>query len=202
MRIVALVESEDHVCCRYRIAAFRDSFAAAGHRLDIRPLPRTSFDLESAAIWPMRTPRSSSGSFAALDSRATRRRVPAHLRLRRRGLAPRFVLATRIRRCQRPAIAVIAAPAIRSSPGTISSPLLPECTSLDRVVVIRLASSRRSTRSNRIVMRNTSAWVGSQSTLRGLEQFEAPRDWPRHSGNAARSCDRFLTIPNLPVDEA
>ena len=41
MRIAALVESIDHVCCRYRVAAFRDAFAAAGHPLEIRPLPRT-----------------------------------------------------------------------------------------------------------------------------------------------------------------
>ena len=43
MRIVALVESADHVCCRYRVEAFREAFTAAGHELQIRPLPRTSF---------------------------------------------------------------------------------------------------------------------------------------------------------------
>ncbi len=40
MRIVALVKSAEHVCCRYRIAAYRDALAEAGHRLEVRPWPR------------------------------------------------------------------------------------------------------------------------------------------------------------------
>jgi glycosyltransferase involved in cell wall biosynthesis len=43
VRVVALVESEDHVCCRYRLAAFRDAFARAGHALDIHSLPQSTF---------------------------------------------------------------------------------------------------------------------------------------------------------------
>jgi glycosyltransferase involved in cell wall biosynthesis len=37
MHITALVKSHDHVCCRYRIAAFRPHLEALGHRVDIRP---------------------------------------------------------------------------------------------------------------------------------------------------------------------
>src|SRR5437667_12783110 len=37
MRITALVKSREHVCCRYRVAAFRAHFEALGHALDIRP---------------------------------------------------------------------------------------------------------------------------------------------------------------------
>ena len=40
MRLVALVESPDHVCCRYRVAAYRPFLEAAGHRLDLRPWPK------------------------------------------------------------------------------------------------------------------------------------------------------------------
>ncbi len=40
MRILALVKSAEHVCCRYRIAAYRDELEQAGHRLDVRPWPR------------------------------------------------------------------------------------------------------------------------------------------------------------------
>jgi glycosyltransferase involved in cell wall biosynthesis len=40
MRIMALVKSAEHVCCRYRIAAYRDALEQAGHRLDLRPWPR------------------------------------------------------------------------------------------------------------------------------------------------------------------
>ncbi len=40
MRLVALVESPDHVCCRYRLAAFRPALEAAGHSLELRPWPK------------------------------------------------------------------------------------------------------------------------------------------------------------------
>ena len=34
---VALVESADHVCCRYRLAAFMPLLASVGHTLELRP---------------------------------------------------------------------------------------------------------------------------------------------------------------------
>jgi len=37
---VALVESVDHVCCRYRLAAFHPALEQAGHTLELRPFPR------------------------------------------------------------------------------------------------------------------------------------------------------------------
>lgn len=40
MRLVALVASTDHVCCRYRLAAFRPALEAAGHSLELVPLPK------------------------------------------------------------------------------------------------------------------------------------------------------------------
>jgi glycosyltransferase involved in cell wall biosynthesis len=40
VRVTALVDSFDHVCCRYRLAAFRPYLERAGHRLDLRPWPR------------------------------------------------------------------------------------------------------------------------------------------------------------------
>jgi glycosyltransferase involved in cell wall biosynthesis len=41
MRIVALVEKPDHVCCRYRLAAFQPYLEEAGHRLELRPWPKS-----------------------------------------------------------------------------------------------------------------------------------------------------------------
>lgn len=41
MQIVALVDAPDHVCCRYRLAAFRPYLEAAGHALDFVALPRS-----------------------------------------------------------------------------------------------------------------------------------------------------------------
>lgn len=38
--ILALVESDVHVCCRYRVLAFRPALEAAGHTLTVRAIPR------------------------------------------------------------------------------------------------------------------------------------------------------------------
>ncbi len=40
MHLIALVEARNHVCCRYRLAAFRPFLEAAGHTLELCPLPR------------------------------------------------------------------------------------------------------------------------------------------------------------------
>jgi glycosyltransferase involved in cell wall biosynthesis len=40
MRWTALVESPEHVCCRYRLRAFAPFFERYGHTLDYQPLPR------------------------------------------------------------------------------------------------------------------------------------------------------------------
>jgi glycosyltransferase involved in cell wall biosynthesis len=55
MRITALVKSPEHVCCRYRIAAFRPFLEAAGHRLDLCPCPQGWF---SGVRLPHNLPRS------------------------------------------------------------------------------------------------------------------------------------------------
>lgn len=41
--LVALVESPDHVCSRYRLTAFRPAFEAAGWTLELVPLPKRPF---------------------------------------------------------------------------------------------------------------------------------------------------------------
>jgi glycosyltransferase involved in cell wall biosynthesis len=48
VRLIALVESPEHVCCRYRLAAYRPLLEQAGHRLELRSLPRS---------WATRIPR-------------------------------------------------------------------------------------------------------------------------------------------------
>ncbi len=44
MHLIGLVESPDHVCCRYRLRAFRDDLASVGHHLEIETLPRRWWD--------------------------------------------------------------------------------------------------------------------------------------------------------------
>lgn len=43
MKLVALVDSVDHVCSRYRLAAFEPYLVAAGHTLELQPLPAGLF---------------------------------------------------------------------------------------------------------------------------------------------------------------
>ncbi|HYT90002.1 MAG TPA: hypothetical protein VEL76_14950, partial [Gemmataceae bacterium] len=40
MQVIALVESPEHVCCRYRVAPLRAHLERVGHQLEIRPWPR------------------------------------------------------------------------------------------------------------------------------------------------------------------
>jgi glycosyltransferase involved in cell wall biosynthesis len=44
LHITALVESPEHVCCRYRLAAFRPYWEMAGHRLELKPFPESIWD--------------------------------------------------------------------------------------------------------------------------------------------------------------
>src|SRR6516165_1253064 len=44
VHLIGLVESPDHVCCRYRLRAFREQLAADGHALEIKSLPRRWWD--------------------------------------------------------------------------------------------------------------------------------------------------------------
>jgi glycosyltransferase involved in cell wall biosynthesis len=41
VRLTALVESPEHVCCRYRVTAFRPALERAGHSLELCPHPRS-----------------------------------------------------------------------------------------------------------------------------------------------------------------
>lgn len=43
MRLVSLVESPEHVCCRYRLQAYCPALESAGHELAILPLPERWF---------------------------------------------------------------------------------------------------------------------------------------------------------------
>ncbi len=43
MRLVGLVESVEHVCCRYRLRALEPHWRAAGHQLELRPIPRSAW---------------------------------------------------------------------------------------------------------------------------------------------------------------
>ncbi len=50
MKLLALVEGTDHVCHRYRVAAYAAALAARGWRVEARPLSRRT----SARLWQLR----------------------------------------------------------------------------------------------------------------------------------------------------
>jgi glycosyltransferase involved in cell wall biosynthesis len=268
VRVVALVESEDHVCCRYRLAAFRGALAHAGHTLDILPLPQSMFgrfaigrglsDADAVIVQRKLLPRWA----VALLRRRVRRLVFDYddAVWLRDSYSPRgFDDPKRLRRFR----SIVAACDLVVAGNAFLAAEAARHTSADRVVVIptcveperypvceveespspesrrgRDSTSPRRGEVSRPATRSASTkqpttptsprrgevaeacnareageggfpplqlvWVGSQSTLRGLERFAPTLSAIGRAVPGTRLklvCDRFLTIPDLPVDE-
>ena len=211
MHLVALVESEQHVCCRYRLAALRPHLAAAGHTLDFRPLPR-------GWLGRARLGRDLADADAVI---VLRKLLPAWATALLRGCVRRLVYdfddavwgrdsysakgfddprrAARFRGTVRAADLVVAgndylaAEARRwTDPGRVV--VVPTCVDGQRYAVPERPAS---TSGLQLV------WVGSSSTLRGLEQFAPTLSAIGRAVPGARLkliCDRFIQVPDLPVD--
>ncbi|MBX9627069.1 MAG: glycosyltransferase [Gemmataceae bacterium] len=247
MRLVALVEAEDHVCCRYRLAAFRGPLATAGHTLDLRPLPRG---------WAGRLAlgRDLAGYDAVIVQRKLLPRVPLGL-LRRRvrrlifdfddavwlrdSYSPKgFADPRRGRRFRAVAGAAdlivagndyLAAGARRfTTPDRVA--VIPTCVDVGRYAVKTplpnpLPAAGRGNRTTEPVLSPLSprgrglgggvssgrgvgsplslVWVGSSSTLRGLEQFRPTLSAVGKAVPGVRLkliCDRFMEVDHLPVE--
>ncbi len=210
MRVVALVESEAHVCCRYRLLAFRSVFAAAGHQLEITALPRSTFGRLAIG-------RGLENADAVI---VQRKLLPgwavALLRRRVRCLIFDFDDAVWLRdsysprglddpkRSRRFQAIIKACDAIVAGNGFLAAEAARYASS-QRIEVIPtcvdpgaypLAVHDRQ-RDTRLV------WVGSQSTLRGLERFAQVLSAIGRSVPGVRLkliCDRFLEIPGLSVE--
>ncbi len=210
MRLVALVESEGHVSCRYRLAAFRDAFGAAGHTLEFRALPRSllsrlqlghDFNRYDAVILQRKLlPRWA----VALLRRRVRRLLfdfDDAVWLRNSYSAKRFEdpkRATRFGHTVAACDLVIGgneylAAAARKFVGANRVAVIPTCVEVSKYPL----ASHESAGAVRLV------WVGSSSTLQGLERF-APT--LRAIGKAVPGmrlkliCDRFADFAGLPVD--
>jgi glycosyltransferase involved in cell wall biosynthesis len=210
VHLTALVDSPEHVCCRYRVAAFRPFLERAGHALELRPWPRTWWgrlclagELRHAdavlvqrrllPVWQL-----------ALLRRAARALVfdfddAVFLRdsYSRRGLHSR----TRLRRfaaMARAADAVVAgnsflrAEALRwAPPGRVH--VVPTCVDSGRYP---RAEHTRAGEGVQLV------WIGSSSTLRGLEAVRPLlEDVGRRCPGLCLKlvCDRFVELKHLPV---
>ncbi len=210
MRLAALVESEDHVCCRYRIAAFSALFAQAGHHLEICSLPRTPLgrlaigrDVESAdavivqrkllPVWVV-----------ALLRRRVRRLIfdfDDAVWLRDSYASHGFDDPKRARRFK----AIVRACDLVVAGNEYLAAEAARHIRPDRVVVIPTCVDpaqypvREHSRDRAIQL----VWVGSSSTLRGLAQFTTTLSAVGSAQPGIRLkliCDSFLQIPNLAVE--
>jgi glycosyltransferase involved in cell wall biosynthesis len=210
VRLTALVESPDHVCCRYRVTAFRPWLEQAGHSLEVCSYPRS---------WWLRLRLSGIGRHA--DAVLVQRRLlPAwqlHL-LRRATPLLLFDLDDAVflrdsysarglhdcRRLRRFAAVCRAADAIIAGNDFLACEaacwaggnrlhVIPTCVDPERY---SLAEHPRTGAGVQLV------WVGSSSTLQGLERI---RPLLEDLGRAVPGlqlkliCDRFLQLHHLPV---
>jgi glycosyltransferase involved in cell wall biosynthesis len=208
MHWIGLVESPEHSCCRYRLAAFAPFFEKAGHRLELRAVPK--------GWWArVRLFRELDGANVILQ----RRLLPAWQRTLLRRAAGRLVFdfddavflrdsysprglhdPVRLRRFTatlRACDAVAAgntflhAQAARWAGGAVH--VIPTC--VDPQVYPAAAHDRPAGRAQLV-------WVGSASTLRGLQEVaplfeEVGR---RLAGLQLKLvCDRFLHWRHLPI---
>ncbi|MGL6094851.1 MAG: glycosyltransferase [Fimbriiglobus sp.] len=208
MRIVGLVESPGHVCGRYRLAAFRPALAAAGHTLDLVTLPKSAFarlrlfrSLRSADVVILQR-KLPSRVETALLRRWVRRLVfdfDDAVWLRDSYSAKGFESPRRGRRFRAVAaacdlvVAGNAALAEESRRFSRAVTVVPTCVGPTAYPIAEHSTGNPV----RLV------WVGSSSTLRGLERFRQTLEAVGAAVPNVRLtliCDRFLTFQNLPVD--
>jgi glycosyltransferase involved in cell wall biosynthesis len=208
VHLVALVESEQHVCCRYRLAAFRPLLAAAGHTLEFRPLPRGWLgrvglgrglsDADAVIVQRKLLP---TWATALLRSRVRRLVYDFDDAVwGRDSYSPKGFAdpnrAARFRGTIRAADLVIAgndylaAEARKwTDPGRVL--VIPTC--------VDVGQYPQSASGDGLKL----VWVGSSSTLRGLELFAPTLSAIGRAVPGVRLkliCDRFIQIPDIPVD--
>lgn len=208
MRLVALVESEGHVCCRYRLGAFRAALAAAGHALDFRPLPATL--LGRAALGRDLT----SYDAVVLQRKLLPRWATALLRRRARRLIFDFDDAVYLRdsysakgftdpkRAARFRATVAACDLVLAGNAHLAAEarkftdrvaVIPTC-----VDVVKYPLAAHTATAGVWLV-----WVGSSSTLQGLERFAPTLGAIGRAVPGVRLkliCDRFAEFPGLPVE--
>jgi glycosyltransferase involved in cell wall biosynthesis len=210
MHLIALVEALDHVCCRYRLAAFQPFLEQAGHRLKLHPFPRS--------WWSWLQIKHALGAADAVL--VQRRLLPLwQLTLLRRA-APRLLFdfddavflrdsyATKglrsRRRLNRFAYMISHADAVIAGNAYLQHEaaqwnlrqcvhVIPTCIDPTRY---SLAQHRRTGAGVDMV------WIGSSSTLRGLEAIRPLLETLGSSWPGIRLkliCDRFLELQHLSI---
>jgi glycosyltransferase involved in cell wall biosynthesis len=209
VHLTALVEHQDHVCCRYRLAAFRPFLERAGHTLELVALPRRPWErlwlyrrLRGAAVilqrkllppWEIALLRWSARSLVFdLDDAVFLRDSYAAKGLHDGRRLRRFAATVRVCDAVAAGNAFLARNASRwTSPGRIY--VVPTCVD---PALYPTAVPRRKDGGVQLV------WVGSSSTLRGLETVRPMLEelGTRIPGATLKLiCDRFLRFDPLPV---
>jgi glycosyltransferase involved in cell wall biosynthesis len=209
VHLTALVASPEHVCCRYRLAAYRSHFESAGHTLALRSLPPQSWrrlrllnGLEGTDAVILQRKLLGSCGLSLLrraapllifdfddavflrDSYAARgcqslRRIQAFAALME---TADLVVAGN---------AYLAEQATRwTAPSRVQ--VIPTCIDPARYPL----AGHQSTGAAELV------WIGSSSTLRGIEQIaplleQVGRRCP--GVHLKLICDRFIQLRNLPI---
>lgn len=208
MNLIGLVDSIDHVCCRYRLAAFRSAFISAGHSLELTAIPDNP--LARLRLFC---------SLARFDAVILQRKLLSRLStalLRR--YAPRLIFdmddaiwlrdsyhpkgvhsQKRLKRfetiCQASDLIIagndfLAKFANRFAPERVET--IPTCVDPSRYPVAKHIHSQPSL-----------VWVGSASTLNGLDRV---RETLNAIGRAVPGvrlkiiCDKPLSLESIPVD--
>lgn len=210
MHLTALVDNPNHVCCRYRLSAFEPFLQAAGHRLTLASLP--SSWLGRLKFWR---------SLASSDAVILQRKLLSAWDLHFLARAARCLIfdfddaiflhdsyssramksPSRWRRFEaivRKAAAVTAGnrflcnEAMRAFSGSRTT-FIPTCVDPARYTIARHA---RAFAGVQLV------WIGSSSTLQGLESVQPLLEQigQRCFGLSLKLiCDRFLHLRHLPV---
>ena len=207
MRLAALVESPDHVCARYRLAAFQPSLAGAGHRLELSALPRHPWgkltlgrlQRDADAIILQRKLLSPI-EVALLRLRARRLLfdIDDAVWLRDSYSGKGFASAKRMSRFRtavRAADIVVAGNSFlaesATEAGARATEIIPTCVDVDRYPLAKHDRPQADL-----------VWIGSSSTLRGLEAVSEMLEeiGTRVPGVRLKLiCDRFLNLNQLPV---
>lgn len=208
MRVAALVESPDHVCCRYRLRAFRDEFRRAGYDLELFALPQSWWgratlgsDLRTADVVVLQRRLLPAWQIALLRRRVrklvfdlddavflrdsySRKSAASASRWRR--------FRATVQQCDTVVCGNEWLANRASDAGATSTRVIPTCVDPSAYPVARHDGD-----AVRLV------WVGSSSTLQGLERARPLFDAIGHALQGVRLkvvCDRFPTFDRLPVD--
>jgi glycosyltransferase involved in cell wall biosynthesis len=210
VHLTALVDSPEHVCCRYRLAAFRPFLERAGHSLELCPWPASwwgRFRLPSAlrhagAVvvqrrllprWQLaRLRRAACVLLFDFDDAVFLRDSYSPHGLHSRTRLGRFAAAVRA------ADAVVAGNAfLRDAALRWTGPervhVVPTCVDPKRYPTARHAGGQDGAEL---------VWIGSASTLRGLQAVRPVLEEVGRRCPGLRLklvCDRFLELRHLPV---